>query len=79
MENYSSQSQSEEDNRTMLSEQEISWALNIKRVIESHPELDSLSDYAYAQLALIVKDNIQEAVERTQHMQCFREEYDIEN
>lgn len=67
-----------DDPRRMdLSEEERNWALDIKKTIEGDPELDNLTDFKYAQLALMDKGNIEMAVERAHKLQLFREEYGV--
>ena len=39
------------------------------------PDLDNLSDLMYVQLAIVCKDNIEEALDRCYGLQAFREEY----
>lgn len=53
------------------------WALTIKDTIEETPGLDNLSDFMYAQLAIICQDDAEEAVSRAWALQYFRQEYDI--
>jgi len=63
--------------RMHLTKEERLWAIDIKDVIEAEAELDNLSDFMYAQLALIERDNVEAALERAFTMQAFREEYKI--
>ena len=43
-------------------------------------ELDTLTDYMYyAQLALVDQDNTASALERIEHLQAFREEYNVQD
>ena len=70
----------DEDDTTMkLTGEERQWALDIKRAIEEDPELDNLSDFTYAQLALVDHQNVEAAVERAHRLQAFRNEYDIQD
>ena len=64
-------------NRLKLTKQEHDHAIVIKEMIESMPDLDNLSDLMYAQLAIVCKDNVEDAIERCYGMQEFREEYKI--
>jgi hypothetical protein len=69
---------SQDDPRRMeLSEQERNRAINIKEAIARTDDLDPVSDFMCAQLALIDGSNIERALERVQHMQHFKEEYGI--
>lgn len=67
-----------DDPRRMdLTEEERDWALDIKETVEASSELDNLTDFKYAQLALMDKGNIEKAVERAHKLQLFREEYGV--
>jgi len=67
-----------DDPRRMdISRQERQWALAIKNAIAQHPEIDNVSDFMCAQLALIEEDNVERALERAQTLQYFREEYKV--
>ena len=63
--------------RMLLTEEERGWALAIKTAIEESNEVDNLSDFWYGQLALIEKDNVDEAVSRAYQLQELRQEYGI--
>ena len=63
--------------RMELSDHERNLAINIKTAISSDPELDPVSDFMCAQLALVDGDNIESALARVHQLQCFREEYGI--
>ncbi|CAB9500140.1 expressed unknown protein [Seminavis robusta] len=70
--------ESEEDySRMQLTDEERQWALNVKQAIEDDPELDSVSDFWVAQLALIEQGDTEAALERAHQMQSFRQEYGI--
>ena len=67
-----------DDSRRMnLTDEEVDWALDIRDAIGMMPELDAVSDFFCVQLALIVKDDVGEAVERAMGLQAFKEEYNI--
>lgn len=67
-----------DDPRRMdLTIQERQWGLDIRNAVEGLPDLDNQSDFMYAQLALVVKDDFTEAVKRLYALQDFRAEYDI--
>lgn len=53
------------------------WALEIKEAIENNPDIENLSDFQYAQLALICEDDVDDAIRRAIGMQAVREEYGI--
>ncbi|CAB9506111.1 expressed unknown protein [Seminavis robusta] len=63
--------------RMQLTNEERQWALNIKQAITASPEINDMSDFSYAQLALTDRGDLQAALERAAHMQAFREEYKI--
>jgi hypothetical protein len=63
--------------RMLLTDHERHLAINIKEAIAANPEVDSVTDFMCAQLALIEGDNIEGAIARAYHLQCFREEYGI--
>lgn len=67
----------DESYRMDLSAQEIQWARQIKTAIQADAELDTVSDYACAQLAIIEENNTERALERARHMQHLKEEYGI--
>ena len=63
--------------RMQLSDHERDLANNIKAAIAAHPDLDAVSDFMCAQLALVDGDDIEGALARVYHLQGFREEYGI--
>lgn len=63
--------------RMKLTEEENENALAIKEMVEGMPDLDNLSDFMYAQLALICEDNVEDAINRCFGMQDFRREYGL--
>lgn len=63
--------------RMLLTQDELGWAFAIKGAVEGTAELDNLSDFMYAQLAIICKDNLEDAVHRAYALQSLREEYGI--
>ena len=63
--------------RMVLTPEERQWALSIKAAIVGDPEVDNLSDFEYAQLALMDHGDVEAAVERARHMQTFKHEYGI--
>ena len=72
-----------DDSRRMdLLEDEMSWALVIKEVVEADPEINNLSDYEYAQFSIVDYDehehfDVERVVHRIQQFQAIREEYKI--
>jgi len=71
-----------EPSRMHLTVEERLWALSIKQAIEEEPELDNLSDFWYAQLAVVTLQSrsltgLQDVVERAQILQAFRQEYKV--
>jgi hypothetical protein len=63
--------------RMRLSDHERDLAINIRAAIAANPEVNPVSDFMCAQLALLDGDNLEEATARVHHLQCFREEYGI--
>jgi hypothetical protein len=63
--------------RMILSDRERNVALSIKAAIAANPDVDPVSDFMCAQLALIEGDNLEGAMARAHHLQCLREEYGI--
>lgn len=63
--------------RMALTREEKQWALDIKDIVKMMPDLDNLSDFMYAQLALICEDDTEDAIRRAYGLQAFREEYNI--
>lgn len=64
-------------NRMRLYDDENDWALDIKDAIEDTPDIDNLTDFQYAQLAIVDQDDIEMALERARKMQDFKRQYDI--
>lgn len=65
--------------RMKLTSEEYLWALDIMRAIKAIPEIDNLSDFFYAQLAIICENDVEDAVNRARALQYFRQEYDVQN
>lgn len=65
--------------RMKLTREEHENALAIKERVEELQDLDDLPDFVYAQLAIICKDNVEDAIQRCYGMQGFRQEYKILN
>jgi hypothetical protein len=63
--------------RMKLTQKENENALAIQEMVEGLPDLDNLSDLMYAQLAIICKDRVEDAVNRCYGMQEFRHEYNL--
>jgi hypothetical protein len=63
--------------RMELSARERDLAIHIKQAIANTADLDPVSDFMCAQLALMDGDNIEQALHRVHHLQCFKEEYGI--
>lgn len=61
--------------RMLLTPQETEWALQIKAAIAAQPEIDVISDFMCAQLAIATEGNTAGAVERAAGLQAVREEY----
>ena len=64
--------------RMQLTTQERQWALTVKEALQNDPELDDISDFLIAQISLLVEPgNMEEALERAQKLQYFRQEHGI--
>jgi phenylalanyl-tRNA synthetase alpha subunit len=63
--------------RMQVTMEERRWALEIKNSIQLIAELDNLSDYMYAQLAIITRGNVKDAIRRVTGLQHYRQEYNI--
>ena len=68
---------SDDPRRMKLTAEERDWALDIKDMINMMPELESISDFWCAQLALTCKDNILDAFHKARALQHFKKEYRI--
>lgn len=69
----------EDADRMELLDAQRTWALSIKEAIEADPEADNLSDFWYAQLAIVDRNDLEEAMCHAIDMQSFRQEYDIKD
>jgi hypothetical protein len=65
--------------RMELSQRERDLAISIKEAIASTKDMDPVSDFMCAQLALIDGDNTEASLRRVHHLQCLREEYGLLN
>lgn len=63
--------------RMELTEDERNLAINLREAMKEVPELDTVTDFMCAQLALICNDDTDGAIERALHLQHFRQEYAI--
>lgn len=61
----------------ILLNDELEWALKIKRAVENDEELANQQDYVYALLALVEMDDVQAALRRLQALQYVKEAYGI--
>lgn len=64
--------------RMWITRQEQLDALDIKQAIIATPQLDNLSDFRYAQLAIVCKEDVADALHQARSLQAFRQEYKIE-
>ena len=67
----------DDPSRMYLSPEERQWALEIKDIVESTPELDNLSDFFYVQVALVEQGDLEAALTRIAKLQELRHEYGI--
>ncbi|CAB9515168.1 expressed unknown protein [Seminavis robusta] len=63
--------------RMELSDHERQWALDIKEEMIRDPELDVMSDYDIAQIALVDQGDTEAAIDRAYKMQGFKMEFDV--
>ena len=76
--------------RMVLGATEKAWALQIKAAVDSHPEIDTISDFMCAQFAIVtlgqqlhlgqpptIDPPLDEILERIQGLQSLREEFSI--
>ncbi|CAB9514538.1 expressed unknown protein [Seminavis robusta] len=67
-----------DSSRMELDQQERRRALDLKEAVEACSDLDNLSDFWYAQVAIVDKDlSLEESLERIHDLQTFRREHDI--
>ena len=60
-----------------LTDEECRWALAIKRAVMEDVSLEELSDFEYAQYALVTRGDTEAALYKIQGLQTFRHEYNI--
>ncbi|CAB9516620.1 expressed unknown protein [Seminavis robusta] len=65
--------------RMKLTREELEWAKEVKDIVEGYPDLENLSDFMCAQLAIAAKGNMEEAVQKAFGLQEFCKEYKILN
>lgn len=58
-----------------LSPLEHSWAVQLKEFVEAESTIKPLTDYEYAEHAIIAEGNLEQAIRRIKGMQTFREVY----
>ena len=63
--------------RMQLTQAQRNLAQSIKTAIELDPDIDNLSDFWYAQLALVNGENVEAALSQAGSMQYLRQEYKI--
>ena len=65
--------------RMELSKDEQAWAWDIKSAVEATAELDDISDFMCAQLAIIHKEDTETALDKAHRLQEIRQEFEIED
>ncbi|CAB9506387.1 unknown protein [Seminavis robusta] len=60
-----------------ISNQDHQRAMKIKCVVEATPNLESLSDVMYVQLAILCKGDVEHAMNHVYNLQAFKQEYTI--
>ncbi|CAB9524715.1 hypothetical protein SEMRO_1573_G283401.1 [Seminavis robusta] len=63
--------------RTELTQEEHQWAVAVKTAIEKIPDLDNLTDFMYAQMAIVSKGNVDDAVVRAFRLQEHKKDNKI--
>ena len=66
--------------RMLITAEERRIALALKRAVANNPDLvDNITDFMYAQCAIVDGDNLEKSMERLYSLQCFRQEYKIDD
>ncbi|CAB9512397.1 expressed unknown protein [Seminavis robusta] len=63
--------------RMELTQEEHQWAVAVKTAIEKIPDLDNLTDFMYAQIAIVSKGNVDDAVARAFKLQEHKKDNEI--
>lgn len=69
----------DDPNRMKLTQQEHDWTVAIKAAIKAAPELDQVSDFMCAQLAIVCQNDVEDALRRCLGLQEFKKEYKVLN
>ena len=67
------------DPTMLITDDERTWALEIKQAVEDSTELDNICDMFYAQYAIINQGDLPKALRMIQGMQTFRRTYKIDD
>ena len=68
-----------DQSRMQLTPQERAWAMQVKQAIQDHPETNHLSDFMYAQIALVEWESrsLENAIELALNLQVYCQEHDV--
>ncbi|CAB9502755.1 expressed unknown protein [Seminavis robusta] len=67
----------DDPSRMKLTSQEHQWALNIKTAIQAHSEIDPITDFMCAHLAIHFQADVESAVESALRLQGYRQDNDL--
>jgi hypothetical protein len=67
----------DDPDRMLLTETEHRHALELKNRVERDTEIDNLSDFMYAQMAIICRGDVEVALEKCLGLQEYRKEYSV--
>lgn len=67
----------QDPSKMQLSREERQWALELKRAIQDEADLDELTDYMYAQFAIVDRGDLPKSMDRARNLQGFRENRDV--
>ena len=70
---------SNDPRRMLITADERRIALAIQQAVTENPDMKSVSDFMCAQCAIVDGDNLEASMERLYGLQCFREEYQIDD
>lgn len=71
--------ESNDPRRMLITPDERRRALAIKQAVQEHPDMQGVSDFMCAQCAIVDGDNLEASMERLYGLQCFKEEYHIDD
>ncbi|CAB9516622.1 expressed unknown protein [Seminavis robusta] len=63
--------------RMQLTREELEWARDVKELTRGYPDLDNVSDFMCAQIAIITRGDLDDAVSRVVALQYYRQNYKV--